>query len=200
LNEIIYKIAETPEEISAAKKLEHDVFKSVGFIDCSEKCFEISYYVRYELGSIFCIAKKNGLVIGVLRIIEYTENGYPVLNDFEIFSNFKDFLNHLPKGSIIEIGTVAVRDGYQRLGVARGLFKLAWQYSKEKFHHIWVAAIDERVFELLTRKYHFYFTRIGPPKYYLGSQTVPSLLDKYIQAVKMSQEFPEEWKFYNQGC
>jgi len=176
---LVYKLANTEEEINIARRIHHDGYLRVGYISGATPTGMVED--GYHPYSDYIIAilmngksKRKGEVVGVMRIIKNSPLGYPTLNEFEISKRAKDWISSIDPESIIEVGSLFVKPGYS---AAKGLYRYAWQYSKIRRDTLWLACIDKTLFEVLKRRYQFYFKRIGREQFYLGSVTVPAMLD-----------------------
>ena len=176
---LVYKLAETDQEIEIARRLHHDVYLRVGYIE--EPVPSGMIEDGYHPYSDYVIAilengrpKRRGEVVGVMRIIKNSELSYPTLNEFMVLKKVKNWIDSIDQEGIIEVGSLCVKPGYS---AAKGLYRYAWQYSKIRRDTLWLACIDKTLFEVLKRRYQFYFKKIGREQFYLGSVTVPAMLD-----------------------
>jgi len=203
IGNILYKKAETEEEIFLARRLHHDGYLRVGYISKPTPTRTIDD--GYHKFSDYIIAvylngsnenARSGEVVGVIRAVKNSPLGFPVLNEFKIYLPFREWLRNVDKNRIIEVGALFTKPGYS---VARGLYRAMWQYSKARGDKYWLAAIDKRLFRVFTQRAHFYFDQIGLERLYLGSITIPAVLDCRKQKVLMYQHAPELAAFYDKA-
>ncbi len=193
----LYKKAETAEEILAAQRLHHDGYLEVGYIDkpTSIGIIEDGYHKFSDyIVAIHINDNHKGEVVGVIRAVKYSSLGFPVLNEFRLYKKWEKFLKKLDLNQVIEVGALFTKPGYH---VARGLYREIWQYSKMNGYKYWLAAIDERLFKVFTKRLYFYFDKIGKEKFYLGSVSIPAILDCQKQKILMYQHAPELAVFYD---
>lgn len=197
----LYKQAETEEEIHLARKLHHDGYLEVGYIERSTATgtIEDGYHKFSDyLIAIYINDNQNGSVkgkvVGVIRAVRYSSLDFPVMNEFKFYKKWEKFLREVNLNQVIEVGALFTKPGYY---VARGLYRQVWQFSKLNNYKYWLAAIDERLFKVFTKRFCFYFDQIGKKKFYLGSVSVPALLECQKQKKLMYQHAPEFAAFYD---
>lgn len=197
----ICKIAVSSKEIKLGRKLHHDGYLKVGYISRPSPTGMIED--PYVESSDFIIAILpnddgrgciSGEIVGVVRIIKDSNAGYPLLNEFELYPRSKDRIKKLDFARVVEISSLSVKPGY---GAAKALYRYAWQYSKARGDLYWLAAIDRDLFDVFRKRFHFYFDRIGRDKLYLGSITVPAMLDCIKQKELMYKHAPGLASFYD---
>lgn len=195
IGSLIYKIADTEDEIYLARRLHHDIYLGVGYIKepTLSGMIEDGYhpYSDYII-AIFIDGKPGkGEIVGVTRIIKNSPLGYPTLKEFKISKKAGAWMDSVDPYSIIEIGSLCVKPGFS---AAKGLYRYAWQYSKIRRDILWLACIDKDLLDILKKRYQFYFEQIGKEKFYLGSITVPAVLDCKRQKALMN---PKLFAFYD---
>lgn len=167
-----YKIADEAETLEGLK-LVNKRYCEKGYLPESEmgKAFE-DKYIKH---SLYIVAKAEGRVAGVIRIVENSESGLPVLNEFTLFEKEKERLQQYPHESLVELGNLAAEPGQ---GIASGLYKEAYRYCI-KNKKIPLAALGEDLMEKLIDKYWFSgigYRRLGESKFYIGGDCAPILL------------------------
>lgn len=173
---IIYKIAEDQNEKIAARKFVHDKYLEAGYF--TEPLPGGIYDDHHVDKSIYFIAVIEDEIVGVFRIIENSEKSLPVLQEFDIYPQYRKKLGRVGKHKVAEIGNLAANP---RIGITIGLFKLALRYSLERGHVYWVAGIDKHVFEKIEKRYKLIrFRRIGSEKHYIGSICVPIMFRLHL--------------------
>lgn len=166
---IKYKMVDESDEIDARKFLSRR-YGEVEFITESEskKPYE-DEYVKY---SKYFVAKRQNEVIGVIRVVNNSKVGLPVLNDSKIYENEMKKLKKNGVEKIAEIGNLAAIPGQN---IATGLYKIVIKYClKNKLTT--VARIDSGLLDKLLKKYLFlrlFVKRIGEDVPYPGSICIP---------------------------
>lgn len=182
---LIVRLLEDPEDILAARRLQGRRYLDAGFVDRlrSDGTIEDPYL---RISDWFGVADAEGrTVVGVARLIRHTPFGLPAIDEFDISAAGTQMLESINAERIAEVSALAVARGYGAIRggeVAKALYRAMYQYSllEAKYTH-WVAAIDSRVKRHLVRSHGFLFEEIGESRMYLGSETVPVLLDLYAQ-------------------
>jgi len=163
-----YKVADDAETLEGLK-LVNKRYCEKGYLPESEagKPFE-DKYIKH---SLYIVAKSSDKVVGVIRIVENSDDGLPVLNEFEVDDRY---LNKKQR-TYVEIGNLAAEPGQ---GIASGLYKAAYRYCIKNIK-IPLAAIGEDLMTKLIGKYWFSgiaYKQIGEPKFYIGGMCVPIML------------------------
>ena len=208
IGNVLYKKAETEKEIFLARKLHHDGYLRVGYISeptptgtIDDGYHEFSdYLIAIHLNDFNNSNSEKGFnsgeIVGVIRAVKYSQLGFSVINEFKLYPEVKKLLEVVDMNYVIEVGALFAKPGYF---VAKGLYRAIWQYSKIRGDRYWLAAIDKRLFNIFIKRSHFYFDQIGPEKFYLGSVSVPAILDCRRQKILMYQNAPELAAFYDKA-
>jgi len=194
----LYKVAEG-NEIRKAQEFQHDGYLRIGYIDKPNPTrFIEDPYQKY---SAYIIALKsengvigNGELVGVIRQIHHSSLGFPVINDFKLYPEAKARLESIDPQTIVELGGLYTEPG---CNVAKDLYSYAWQRSKLLGHRHWLAAIDLRLFKIFRKRLLFQFNQIGYEKFYLGSITVPAMMDCVFQKQYMWGKAPHLATLYD---
>lgn len=166
---ISYKIA-NEEELLLARKFLSKRYYEAGYL--SEKEAIIPYDDEYVKNSIYFVAKILDDVVGLIRIVKNSENGIPVINDFELYDNDLKYLKSRSSKRLVEIGNLAA---ISDKNIGKGLYKTVIKYCIKK-RLITVACIDSKLLNKLLSNYWFlrpFCKQIGKQKMYIGSITVP---------------------------
>jgi|GEM_PF-6544690 len=167
-----YEIAEK-DDIIAARRLIYKRYKEVGYLKSNDTTG--IFTDKYVPESIYFIAKRNGNVVGAIRLVQNSKIGLPTLNEYDTYLSDPEISSE-KSDSIVEIGNLAALPGHE---IARGLYRIALKYSVDNGYKYWVAAIDLSLFNYLKKKYwilSIFYKQIGKPEYYVGSISVPILI------------------------
>ena len=113
-------------------------------------------------------------VVGVTRLIFMPMDELPTIRHFNIFEIEKLKLAQLGSAKYAEISAFTKMPKHD---VGLGLIKTVLDYSLSNGMTHWVCCIDERVYRYMHRIFKFPFEVIGEPNVYLGSKTIPCVLD-----------------------
>lgn len=203
----MFRRAAGHEEILAARRLHHDVYLQHGFIKQTQPEGVIDD--EFLPQSTFVVAlDAAGAVVGVCRQIGPTRGGdLPVTKHFEIEPGPRSFLaEHVDE--CVEIGSLAVestRRAHHRHEISAGLYRFMWQDAmrgratgRSRIRY-WLAAIDQGVLRLFRDRFKFNFVDIGTPRPYMGSLTVPVVLDIVDEYFFMEREDPDLLAYFMDG-
>ncbi|EKD94417.1 MAG: hypothetical protein ACD_26C00062G0004 [uncultured bacterium] len=156
------------EEINEARKFIFQRYVEVGYINNNLKQLQI-YTDKYIQDSIYFIAcDKKNKIVGTVRVVS---KNIPVLEEFELDGKFLKKIKKIGLDKVFEVGNLTAIPGKN---IAKGLYKIVFQYACRKKYQYCLAAIDQNFFNKLKSKYFFInFQKIGLPKCYIGSISVP---------------------------
>lgn len=175
---VIFKKAETEEELSEAYKLRFEVY-------CRERNFlpYKEYPFQYEIDefdpySIHFIAMIDSQPIGTSRLILNNPGGFPIekhynLDISEIGMN-KEMATEISRLAVIKKRVRIL--GYGKAKITWGLFKVMYQEAQNHgIKHLY-AAMEISLWRLLS-KCHIRFSQIGLSKEYYGGLCAPFVAD-----------------------
>ncbi|WP_424768804.1 N-acyl amino acid synthase FeeM domain-containing protein [Paenibacillus sp. sgz302251] len=164
----VYKVANGNMREKAVK-LHHQRYEEVGFFNKNE-------VDPYEETSEYFIAQTELLdqVVGLTRLILNQPQELPTIRYFNIYDIERARIKLIEPSKIAEISAFTKMQAHD---VGLGLIKSAIEYSYQQGLTHWVCCIDERVYNYMLRMFKFPFKVIGEPKVYLGSTSIPCLLD-----------------------
>ncbi|USN53792.1 MAG: GNAT family N-acetyltransferase [Candidatus Nomurabacteria bacterium] len=151
---------------------------------------------EYDDCSIHFIAinKKTKNVVGTIRLIKRTNRNLPIEHDFGISLN-----GSISSKKVVEISRLAVDKKFRKSSLKHpsimlGLLKACYRYAEENGIAMFVAAIDQNVYNML-KKFRFSFNLLGEPKHYMGSISVPVLIDIEKESQWLKIVNPGLWTF-----
>jgi hypothetical protein len=145
-NQLIFKIAETTDELEAAFQLVYENYLPLGY--CSENPFQLRATIHHALPTTTTlIAADSGQVVGTLTIVRDNCLGLPLEKKFDVKSLRKN------SKRLAEITSLSIHKNYRRQKGGQILFpllRLMYQYSTSYFgvNHLLVAIHPKQV--------HFY--------------------------------------------
>lgn len=145
-------------------------YGEVNFISKTEA--KKPYYDEYVDSSVYFVARILGEVVGVIRIVNNSKVGLPILNDFKLDRNFIDKLNSYNQDKLVEIGNLAATPNQN---IAKGLYKIVIKHCL-KNKSIPLARIDKDLLVRLKKRYWLlrpFVKEIGKTKKYPGEICVP---------------------------
>ncbi|UJF34623.1 N-acyl amino acid synthase FeeM domain-containing protein [Paenibacillus hexagrammi] len=149
--------------------LHHLRYREVGFFKEDEED-------PYEVDSIYFVAEaaKESKIVGVTRLILTQLDELPTMKYFSLFDLEKAKLKNLDRLRYAEISAFTKLPEHD---VGMGLIRTVLQYSKVTGVTHWICCIDERVYKYMHRMFKFPFKVVGAPKIYLGSTSIPCVLN-----------------------
>ena len=137
---LIFKIAETREELEACFRLLHDTYVRRGFMQPDPSGLRVTIYHALPTTTTLC-AKHNGKVVGTLSLIRESAIGFPLQRIFDLTSI------RGRRGNIAEASALAIHPDYLRRGgmVLLPLMKFMYEYCTTFFdtRHL-VIAVNPR--------------------------------------------------------
>ncbi len=152
-----------------AIQLHRDRYSEVGFLLEDE-------VDPYEEKSLYFVAQDDEVdkIVGVTRLIFKPLLELPTLENFKIYDLEIRKLQKLEKNSYAEFSAFTKMPQHE---VGMDLIRTVFQYSLQNRITHWVCCIDERVYRYLDRVFGPVFKVIGEPKVYLGSVSIPCVID-----------------------
>jgi N-acyl-L-homoserine lactone synthetase len=162
-------------------------YLEVGFFQKGEKDL-------YEQDSLYFVARETTLnqVVGVTRLIFKPIEQLPTIKNFEIYEFDLVQVTKLEKSQLAEMSAFTKLPKHE---VGVHLIRTIFHYSKQQGITHWIACIDDRVFRYLNRIFSSIFKEIGVPKVYLGSVTVPCLVDLPKAMKQIKEQRPKLYEF-----
>ncbi|WP_019414426.1 hypothetical protein [Paenisporosarcina sp. TG20] len=130
----------------------------------------------YESDSLYFVAKdqEKNEIVGVTRLIFKPLLELATLEHFTIYDLDIKKLQKLDKNSYAEVSAFTKMPQHE---VGMDIIRTVFQYSLHHGITHWICCIDERVYKYLNRVFGPAFKIIGEPQVYLGSVTIPCILD-----------------------
>jgi hypothetical protein len=168
----------------AAAQIEANVFIEKGYVKSPEELAE--EYAPY-LGSTAMIALKLDMrTVGALRVIDYDPTvGFKTEHDISegrllLDEQGEEIMANLDRYKTLEAGTIALPEelrashGKKYAAILYGAFHVL---VKSRNKDTAIASFDAGYFRGFARKYSDFVTAIGPAVHYMGSPTVPAVMD-----------------------
>lgn len=152
-----------------AVQLHHQRYQEVGFFSPNE-------LDPYEPYSQYFVAQsiEEGRTVGVTRLILNKLEELPTMKYFSIYDIEKVKLQQLERHRYAEISAFTKMPQHD---VALGLIRSVLHYSIENGLTHWICCLDERVYNYMHRMFRFPFRIVGTPTVYLGSKSIPCVLN-----------------------
>lgn len=177
-SEITYSIALTEELCIKAKNLCHDVYLRVGYID--EPYPDRIIPNDLEHASTYIVAVDNDEVVGTLRLTAGPPFTTLKIWKDNLYADCNKLINDILEGRAFEIGALAVNKEYSSLKISQGLYMSAYNYCAMSGLEYGIISMDARALRTLEMN-GWKAIRIGEPKMYFGSLTVPAIMPIIIQ-------------------
>lgn len=175
-------------EKKEAVELHHKRYEEVGFFRKNEAD-------PYEKKSTYFVARKaDGAVTGVTRLIFDKLDQLPTFQHFDIFDLDRARMSQLKPGMFAEVSAFTKQPQHD---VGVGLLKAIYQYSLKKNVTHWVCCMDERVYNYMQRMFFASFRVIGESKVYLGSRTIPCVMNLPESAVHVQGRRKQLYDYFH---
>jgi len=162
-------------------------YSEVGFLKKDEQD-------PYEKDSLYFVAQDNtsNEIVGVTRLIFKELTDLPTFEHFSIYDIDLIRLQKLDKHRFAEVSAFTKMPQHE---VGMEIIQTVFQYSLQQGITHWICCIDERVYKYLNRVFGSVFKVIGEPKVYLGSVTIPCVLDIPSSTPIFKQTRPKLYDF-----
>lgn len=178
------KEAKTPEELEQVFHLRWEVYGTEDYIDPKDYSNK-KLTDKYDNYSISFLATRNEEPIGTMRLIHYSESGFPTEKAFNIL-NFP-----FSREQIVEISKLCIKKKFRGGIVSLGLFKKSLDYSKKQNIRYWFLATSPKLlkyFEVWCKlapkllpigslKPEHWNERITAKRYFQKAQIIPYILE-----------------------
>ncbi len=168
-----------PNGDAEAMRLEYDVYLAEGYIEPNDErvVLENRNYPEF----VHFVARVDGRAIGSLRLVTDAQPRHDVfrLGSFRHFSVqhwATDLLRSADQRRIVEVGTMVILPEYRGGSTYAQLFRKAFEYAVLSRVHYALATIDEGFYHRLIKR-GLPFREMGETRYYMGSYTVPAIID-----------------------
>ncbi len=146
-----------------------------------QRYLEVGFFKKgetdpYETSSLYFTVQPDDSkeVVGVTRLIFNKLEDLPTIKNFNIYDIEKARIDQLDKSRYAELSAFTKMPAHD---VGLGLIRIALQYSLEIGMSLWVCCVDERVYNYMNRIFKDPFRIIGEPQVYLGSMTIPCVMN-----------------------
>lgn len=203
MGEVTVEILTGGERLLQARRLQGQRFVDAGFVSALDSDGVIDD-PWVSISTYFGAIDADGIVVGVARLIPNTLLGLPALQEFELTAAGRNAVWGIEPSRLVEVSALATAkgQGFARSSlIADRLYRAMYQYSvvSAGYTH-WCAAMDTRVKKHLVGSRNFLLLEeIGIPKDYLGSPTVPCLLNLLEQARHSALTSPSSTGFFLSG-
>jgi hypothetical protein len=146
-----------------------------------QRYLEVGFFKKgeedpYQSDSVYFVSQAlmEKEVVGVTRLIFGKLDHLPTFQHFNIYDIEKARLDQLDRIRYAELSAFTKLPKHD---VSLGLIKTAFHYSEQIGITHWICCVDERVYNYMNRVFKFPFRVIGESKVYLGSRTIPCVLN-----------------------
>lgn len=162
-------------------------YSEVGFLHKNE-------FDPYEADSLYFVAKDQEIdkIVGVTRLICKPLMELPTMENFTIYDLELKKLKNLKKSCYAEMSAFTKMPQHE---VGMDLIRIVFQYSLQNDVSHWICCIDERVYNYLNRVFGPVFKLIGEPKVYLGSVSIPCVIDIKAGVLIFKETKPKLYDF-----
>ena len=139
---LVFKIAETREELEACFRLLHDAYVRRGYMKPDPSGMRVTIYHALPTTTTLC-ALFDGKVVGTISLIRESAIGFPLQRIFDLTSV------RAKRGNIAEVSALAIHPAFQGLGgmVLLPLMKFLYEYCTTLFdtRHLVIAVNPKHI-------------------------------------------------------
>jgi len=139
---LVFKIAETREELEACFRLLHDAYVRRGYMKPDPSGMRVTIYHALPTTTTLC-ALFDGKVVGTISLIRESAIGFPLQRIFDLSSV------RAKRGNIAEVSALAIHPAFQGLGgmVLLPLMKFLYEYCTTLFdtRHLVIAVNPKHI-------------------------------------------------------
>lgn len=183
MGDLVVQMVDDPGDILRARRLHGARYLDAGFVATLDAGGVIDDEF-VELSDYFAAFDESGAIVGTFRLIPAAKAQLPILTDFELDAEAAELFAFLEPWALAEMSALAVARSSRARGgeVARELYRAVFHHSLVVAGYSHVAAVmDVRVARHIARLHGSHFTPVGPSRHYMGSPTVPMVLDLHRQ-------------------
>lgn len=179
---------ENPDSLTwhQAQEVEFKVFSESGYVKSQEELAKD--YEVYDPYTGFALTRLAGEPAGAVRMIFHNpETGFKTTNDAQtgeltIDDEGWEFIAKLDPDTIMEIGTISIPEELRGelengLRLNSDLYGAIYAISKARSIDWLIASFDHEYLERFGKIFGASITRLGPAKDYMGSPTVPVIIN-----------------------
>jgi len=173
MDTISFNIPRNPGIILQAKRLCHDVYLQMGYIDrpCpggvlpghDSDCTYIVAFNKYEQ------------VIGTVRLSRQVPSTIFEAWKDTLFASCGSLISNAFRQSSFSIGSLAVNKAYANMKISRGLYQMAYEWAQGNEMAYGILSMDHRAFRAL-RMMGWHAIQVGEAAWYFGSPTIPAII------------------------
>lgn len=169
-----FRRAKTPQEMEQIQRLRFRVYcleKQFLPVDDYKDGIESDEFDPYSVHFLAVESENHGEILGTMRLILDSENGFPVEKHFKLSRPVKD------RSGTVELSRLIVAREAQNLSalILMGLFREVYLYSKEHEIDDCYAVLEESLLRLLTR-FGLPFEEVGEKSWYYNTLNSPVFL------------------------
>ncbi|MEM9466934.1 MAG: hypothetical protein AAGA90_16295, partial [Actinomycetota bacterium] len=137
-------------------------------------------------------------IVGTARVIRPSVRGFPAFEFFtptaEALKTFAD----LDPNRCSEISALATpRSGLQNMAISAAIYGFVWREAVEHERAYMLAIMDDRLFRILRRWFHFPFEAIGETRHWMGARTTPAAMYIPRTITELSSDHPDALRFFS---
>jgi len=168
-----------PNGDEEAMRLEYDIYLREGYIEPNDE--HVVLENRNYPNFVHFVARVDGKAIGALRLVTDASPRHGVFRlssfrHFPIRQWATDLLHAADQRRVVEVGTMVIDPEYRGGNTYAQLFQKAFEYAVLSRVHYALATIDEGFYHRLLKR-GLPFREMGETRYYMGSYTVPAMID-----------------------
>ena len=196
---LVVREPQSAAELLAARRLHAECYVDAGYVDESSLVDGLieDAWVPFSTYAI-AIDTEADEIVGTARVIRPSVRGFPAFEFFTPTAEALEIFADLDPSRCSEISALATpRSGLQNMAISAAIYGFVWREAVENKRAYMLAIMDDRLFRILRRWFHFPFEAIGESRYWMGARTTPAAM--YIPRTihELSTDHPDALQFFS---
>ena len=196
---LIVREAATTSELLAARRLHAQCYVESGYVEAAELVHGLieDPWVPFST-YVVAIDADEDEIVGTARIIRPSVRGFPAFEFFTPTDDALEIFADLDPNRCSEISALATpRSGFQNMAISAAIYGFVWREAVENERAYMLAIMDDRLFRILRRWFHFPFEAIGEPRHWMGARTTPAAMYIPRTITELGTDHPDMLAYFS---
>lgn len=196
---LVVREPESAAELLAARQLHARCYVDTGYVEEADLVDGLieDPWVPFSTYAI-AIDSEAGDIVGTARVIRPSVRGFPAFEFFTPTDEALETFAGLDPNRCSEISALATpRSGLQNMAISAAIYGFVWREAVEHERAYMLAIMDDRLFRILRRWFHFPFEAIGHSRHWMGARTTPAAMYIPRTIAELKSGHPDALKFFS---